>query len=67
MNTLEDGTFAPVMPARCKKGEKKLFFFTPKQKKYEKLSQNFKVVSHIFVAILEMDKTLEQRDSGFET
>jgi len=33
MNTLEDGTFAPVMPARCKKGEKKLFFFHSQTKK----------------------------------
>lgn len=33
MNTFEDGTLAPVMPARCKRVTKNLIFFTPEQKK----------------------------------
>lgn len=37
-----------------------------KKKQYEKLSQNFKVVSHIFRGHTQMDKTLELRDSGFK-
>jgi len=32
MNTFEDGTYAPVMPARCIKSDKKQSFLTPKQK-----------------------------------
>lgn len=68
MNTFKGGTNkAPVMPAhnpvwKLSVKNTVLALITKKKEQYEKLSQNFKVVSHRFKGFCghtQMDKTLE--------